>query len=100
MQTLQTVIRNMQHYRGSMNRLLMQSLQVDDLYELLVYDRKNGNLCVADQAAHTDFQMLKRVVLDGCTMLEVAKEHGMSVELCRNRMQRISAHLQRKLTER
>ena len=38
MRTLQNVIRNMQRHRAAMNRLIMQSLQVENLDELLVYE--------------------------------------------------------------
>ena len=46
-----------------------------------------------------DFQLLKRVVLDGCTMLEAAKEYGISVEACKKRIQRLRTHLKKKLSD-
>ena len=72
MHTLQNVMRNMQRQRAAMNRLIMRSLQVEHLEELLVYDEEDVDLLYGDLAARADFQLLKRVVLDGCTMLEAA----------------------------
>lgn len=88
----------MQRHRAVMNRLIMQSLQVEDLRELLVYDEEDVNLLYEDLTAHKDFQLLRRVVLDGCTILEVAEEQGISVEACKKRIQRIKKHLRKKLS--
>lgn len=89
MRTLQNVMRNMQRHRAAMNRLIMQSLQVQNLEELLVYDETDVDVLYGDVAARVDFHLLKRVVLDGCTMLEAAEEYGITVEACQKRIQRI-----------
>lgn len=99
MRTLQNVMRNMQRHRATMNRLIMKSLQVEDLEELLVYDEEDVDLLYSDLAARADFQLLKRVVLDGCTMLEAAEEYGITVEACKKRIQRIRALLKKKLSD-
>lgn len=98
MRTLQNVMRNMQRHRAAMNRLIMASLQVEDLDELLVYDEEDVDLLYEDLSAQTDFQLLKRVVLDGCTMLEAAEEYGITVEACKKRIQRIRKFLKKKLS--
>lgn len=99
MRTLQNVMRNMQRQRSVMNRLIMRSLQVEHLEELLVYDEEDVDLLYGDLAARADFQLLKRVVLDGCTMLEAAEEQGITVEACKKRVQRIRAYLKQKLSD-
>ena len=99
MRTLQNVMRNMQRHRAAANRLIMQSLQTERLEELLVYDEEDVELLYGDLAAHADFQLLKRVVLDGCTMLEATQERGITVEACKKRIQRLRAHLKRKLSD-
>lgn len=96
--TLQNVMRNMQRHRAAMNRLIMQSLQAENLEELLVYDEADVDLLYGDLAARADFQLLKQVVLDGCTMLEAAEEYGITVEACKKRIQRIRTYLKRKLS--
>ena len=82
-----------------MNRLIMRSLQAEQLEELLVYDQEDVDLLYGDLAAQADFQLLKRVVLDGCTMLEAAEEQGITVEACKKRVQRIRAYLKQKLAD-
>lgn len=99
MRTLQNVMRNMQRHRATMNRLIMRSLQVEDLDALLVYDQEDVDLLYGDLAARADFQLLKRVVLDGCTMLEAAQECGISVDACKKRIQRLRTHLKKKLSD-
>lgn len=99
MRTLQNVMRNMQRHRATMCRLIMQSLQTENLEELLVYDEPDVDLLYGDLAARADFQLLKRVVLDGCTMLEAAEECGITVEACKKRIQRIRTNLKRKLSD-
>ena len=42
-------------------------------------------------------QLLKRIALDRCTMLEVAQDLGISVETCKKRVQRARKRLQQKL---
>ena len=99
MRTLQNVMRNTKRHRAVMNRLFMASLQVEDLDELLVYDEEDVDLLYGDLAAHADFQLLKRVVLDSSTMLEAAEEYGITVEACKKRVQRIRKLLKKKLSQ-
>lgn len=95
--TLQNVMRNMQRHRATISQLIIQSLQTENLEELLVYDELDVDLLYGDLAARADFQLLKRVVLDGCTMLEAAEECGITVEACKKRIQRLRTNLKRKL---
>lgn len=98
--TLQNVMRNMQRHRATMNRLLMKVLQTEDWGALLVYDQEDVDILYGDLSARADFQLFKRVVLDGCTMLEAAEEYGITVEACKKRMQRLRTHLKKKLSDR
>lgn len=99
MRTLQNVMRNMQRHRATVNRLMMKAFRVKNWEALLVYDQENVDLLYGDLAARADFQLLKRVVLDGCTMLEAADEYGISVEACKKRIQRLRTHLKTKLSD-
>ena len=96
--TLQNVMRNIQRHQAVMNRLIMASLQVENLDELLAYDQEDVDLLYEDLAARSDFQLLKRVVLDGYTILETAEEYGITVEACKKRIQRIRKLLKKKLS--
>lgn len=99
MRVLQNVIRNRNRQRAAMNRLIMQTIQVENLDEMLVYDEEDVDLLYEDLATHNDFQLLKRIVLEGCTMLEAAEEYGITVEACKKRVQRVKALLRKKLSK-
>lgn len=99
MRTLQNVMRNMQRHRAAVNRLMMKAFRVKNWEALLVYDQEDVDLLYGDLAARADFKLLKRVVLDGCTMLEAAEEYGISVEACKKRIQRLRTHLKKKLSD-
>lgn len=95
---LQNVMRNMNRQRMMMNRLIMTSLQVDNLEEILVSDEENVDILYGNVAVRADFQLLKRIVLDNYTMLEAAEELGITVDACKKRVQRIKKLLRKKLS--
>lgn len=97
MGTLQAAMRNMLRRRASMSRLILQTLRVERLGEPLVGDEKNVAPLCEDLAARADFQLLKRVALDGCTMLEAAQERGITLEACKKRIRRIRVHSKQRL---
>ena len=55
------------------------------------------DLLFNDISGSEDFQLLKRIALDRCTILELAEELGVSVEACKKRVQRARKRLQKKL---
>ena len=87
---------NMNRQRTTMNRLIMTSLQVENLEEILVYDEENVDILYGDVSARADFQLLKRVVLDNYSMLEAAEEFGITVDACKKRVQRMKQFLRKK----
>ena len=97
MRVLQNVMRNRSRQRAAVSRLIMRSVQAEHLDALLVYDEEDVDVLYGDLAAHADFQLLKRVVLDDCTMLEAAEETGITVEACKKRVQRVKKLLRKKL---
>ena len=97
--TLQNVMRNMNRQRMMMNRLIMTSLQAENLEEMLAYDEENVDILYGDVSVRADFQLLKRIVLDDYNMLEAAEEFGITVEACKKRVQRIKKLLRKKLSE-
>ena len=96
MRVLQNMMRNMNRQRTTMNRLIMTSLQVENLEEILVYDEENVDILYGDVSARADFQLLKRVVLDNYSMLEAAEEFGITVDACKKRVQRMKQFLRKK----
>lgn len=99
MRTLQNVMRNMNRQRMMMNRLIMTSLQAENLEEMLVYDEENVDILYGDVSVRADFQLLKRIVLDNYTMQEAAEEFGITIEACKKRVQRIKKLLKGKLSD-
>ena len=65
--------------------------------EILVYDKEDIDILYGDISGHSDFQLLKLVVLSNYSMLEAAEEFGISVEACKKRVQRIQKLLRKKL---
>ncbi len=55
------------------------------------------DLLFGDVSESEDFRLLKRVALEQCTMPELARELGVSVEACKKRVQRARKRLQKKL---
>ena len=82
-----------------MNRLIMTSLQVENLEEISVYGEENVDILYGDVSVRTDFQLLKRIVLDNYTMQEAAEEFGITVDACKKRVQRIKKLLRKKLSD-
>lgn len=97
MRVLQNVIRNMRRQRAAINRLIMPTLQLENLKELLVYDQEDIDILYGDVSVYSDFQLLKLVVLNNYSMLEAAEEFGITVEACKKRVQRIKKLLKKKL---
>lgn len=95
MMTLKHVMQNMLRTQQKLQRMLSLSDGEElpaDKPDLLNVDLLFGN--VADSE---DFQLLKRVALEQCTMSELAQELGISVEACKKRVQRARKRLQKKL---
>lgn len=55
------------------------------------------DLLFNDISGSEDFQLLKRIALDQCTMPELACELGISVEACKKRVQRAKKRLRKRL---
>lgn len=99
MLTLQNVMRNMKRQRASMSRLIMDSLRVEDIKEAQIQDEENIDILYGDVSARSDFKLLKRIVLDGYSMMEVADEFGITVAACKKRVQRSKSALRKKLSK-
>lgn len=94
--TLKYVCQNTLRAQAKLRRLLLSldagASLTSETPELISVDILFGDLSDSE-----DFQLLKRIALDRCTMLEVAEELGISVESCKKRVQRARKRLQEKL---
>ena len=95
MLTLKHVMQNMLRAQRKVQRLLFLTAgeeQPAEAPELLDVDVLFGDVSDSE-----DFQLLKRIALDQCTIVELAQDLGISVEACKKRVQRARKRLQKKL---
>lgn len=94
--TLKFVMRNMLRTQAKLKSLL-QSLDDEEGVCAGPQEMASVDVLFGDVSDSEDFQLLKRIALDRCTMLEVAQDLGISVETCKKRVQRARKRLQQKL---
>lgn len=95
MNTLKYVVRNMLRQRAKMGRLVIMSLNDEDAACLTASDEENIDVLYGDIAGQEDFQLFKRVALEGKSMREVSNELGITLEACKKRIQRTRNRLQK-----
>lgn len=95
MLTLKHVMQNMLRSQARLNRHLV--LDVGEELAAGEPELVSVDLLFGDVSQSEDFQLLKHVALDQCTMPELARELGVSVEACKKRVQRARKRLQGKL---
>ena len=95
MLTLKHAMQNMLRTRAKLRTLL--SLEAGEGLPAGAPELMSVDLLFGDVASSEDFRLLKRVALDQCTMPELARELGVSVEACKKRVQRARKRLQKKL---
>ena len=76
----------------------METLRVEDIQEAQTHDEENVDILYSDVSARSDFKLLKRIVLDGYSMMEAADELGITVSACSKRVQRIKKLLRKKFS--
>lgn len=94
--TLKYVCRNRLRTQAKLKALL-QSLDTDRGLLGGTPELMSVDVLFGDVSDSEDFQLLKRIALDRCTMLEVAEDLGISVEACKKRVQRARKRLQEKI---
>lgn len=96
--TLKNVMRNMQRSRARLNNLVITALSIDDM-EIATACDIDFDVTYSDLIGRDDFILLKKIVLDNFTMLELAAELNISVAACKKRVQRAKKKLQKLLKE-
>ena len=96
MNTLKFVLRNIVKHQQILKKHLLLSIDIDSIqvesFDELSLESLYGN--VADSA---DFMLLKRIAIDGCSILEAAVELGISIDACKKRVQRAKKKLREKI---
>ena len=94
MNTLKNVIRNMQRERA---RMEVSLLAVTEASGAATTDELDVDLLYADLSATEDFQLLKWVALDNCSLREVADRLGISFDASKKRVQRARKRLRKNM---
>ena len=102
MNTLKYVIRNIRRCRSRLNNLIISTLSLDDILVASSHDTESAGADIAytDLLGHDDYTLLKLVVLQKYSMIEAAEEFGISVEVCKKRVQRAKKKLQKIFQEK
>lgn len=97
MEVLKNVMKNAWRKRTTMAKYIVASEAVD--LDRIASPDPGGNidLLYSGLISEEEFQLVKRVTVDGYTMLEAAEELGISEETCKKRVQRARKKLRKKL---
>lgn len=85
--TLKNVIHNMNKARANINKIIVDMMSVEE-NSYTASDEENLHLLYAGIVSDEDFALLKRISVDGYSMLEAADELGITVDACKKRAQR------------
>lgn len=97
--TLKFTIRNMKRNREHTLQLLSAYLLEQEECVAFSEDRLSLQLMYGNVADSEEFQLIKEMVIDKKSHLEMAKARGISVSACKKRVQRAKETLQKKLKE-
>lgn len=95
MLVLRNVVRNMLRTRARLSKLVISSMALDETVLAGQAENMSTDVLYSELLGQEDYNLLKRIVLDHCTMMEAAEEFGLSVEACKKRVQRSKAKLRR-----
>ena len=94
MNTLKNVIRNMLRDRA---KLAVSILDIMETPDVAATDEVDVDLLYADVSQTDDFQLLKWVALDKCSIQEISDRLGISFDACKKRVQRARKRLQKNM---
>lgn len=98
-EVLKNVIRNAQRKRAMLEKYIA-TLEPADLDRLVSPDCGGDvDLMYSDLISPAEFHLLKRVDIEGYTMLEMAEELGINVETCKKRAQRAREKMRQQLED-
>ena len=99
MEVLKNVIRNAQRKRAMLEKYIA-TLEPANLDRLVSPDCGDDvDLMYSKLVSKEEFYLLKRVDIEGYTMLEMAEELGINVETCKKRAQRVREKMRKQLED-
>ena len=95
--TLKNVLSNMAHNRATASRIMMQyiSTQIKEL--TVAEDRLRFELLYENVSDLEEFKLLKEMVIEGKSHLEMAESRGISIAACKKRVQRAKEVLRKNI---
>ena len=97
--TLKFTIRNLKRNREHTLQLLSAYLREKEECVAFSEDKLSLQLMYGSLADSEEFKLIKEMVIDKKSHLEMAKSRGISVSACKKRVQRAKETLQKKLKE-
>lgn len=98
-ETLKNVIRNARRKRAMLEKYIA-TLEPADLDRLVSPDCSDDvDLVYSGLVSPAEFHLLKRVDIEGYTMLEMAEELGINLETCKKRAQRAREKMRQQLED-
>lgn len=94
--TLKNVLCNMKRSRASLKRLVGALMGMSSCGD---YDEINVDTLYTDLIGDKDYKLLKKIVLEDKSTIEIAQELGISVGACSKRIQRARKKLQKKIKD-
>ena len=95
---MKNVIKNTRRSQARLNLLVVKAISLQGDLTVSTGTTENIDLLYSDLIANEDFELIRKIVIDRYSMLEAAKELGISVEACKKRVQRAKQKL-RKILE-
>ncbi len=95
--TLKYVIANTRRRQDAAARMLAECLEKDLDEVIAAKDAVDLALLYGDLAQTEEFQLIKEMVLDGKSCLEMARARNIRVDACRKRIQRAKEFLRKKV---
>ena len=95
--TLKNVLSNMAHNRATASRIMTQyiSTQIKEL--TVTEDRLRFELLYENVSDLEEFKLLKEMVIEGKSHLEMAQDRGISIAACKKRVQRAKEVLRKNI---
>ena len=96
-QTLKHVLKNMERCRSSLYSSMLQSVPYEEARLGEGRDEEDPELLYGGILPPEEFQLLRRIAVDGWSFLEAAQELGISVDACRKRFHRAKEKMRKKM---
>lgn len=95
--TLKHVMQNMLRTQAKLKKLVSLSPELEETLPAGEPELVGIDTLYSDVSDSEDFQLLKRIALERCSMREIAQNSGISEETCKKRVQRARKRLQKKI---